>query len=149
MRVRDLMTRDVQLIGPQDSLREAARLMADHDIGFLPVTDGERLVGTLTDRDIAIRAVCLGKSPETGVGEAMTDDVKYCFDEDDIAEVTANMADIQVRRLPVVDSNKRLVGVLALADVAIEGSLYEEAADALSGISRHDGNGRADQWQGA
>lgn len=146
MQVNDLMTRDVQLIGPGDTIERAARIMAENDIGFLPVTDGERLVGTLTDRDIAIRAVAAGKGPAATVGEAMTEDIKYCFQEDDIADVTANMGDVQVRRLPVVDGGKRLVGVLSLGDVATQSSLYEETADALSGISRPNGDALAGQW---
>lgn len=141
MQVKTLMSTNVNMVKPSDTLQEAAAVMAEHDIGFLPVNDGDRLVGTLTDRDIAVRAVALGKDASARVEEAMTAEVRYCYEDDDIAEVAANMGDIQVRRLPVVNRDKRLVGVLALGDLATEGSLLEEAADALSGISRAQVNG--------
>lgn len=136
MKVNELMTREVRTIAPDRTLQDAARLMSMIDAGFLPVADDDHMVGTITDRDIAIRAVAEGKGPETLVSEAMTRDVKYCFDDDDVEHVARNMGDIQVRRLPVVDRNKRLVGVLSLGDMAIDSVSADAAETALSGISQ-------------
>lgn len=136
MLVRDLMTRDVRIAAPDQTIQEAAVTMASIDAGFMPVGDNDRLVGTLTDRDIAVRAVAQGKGPETPVRDVMTTDVKYCFEDEDIAIVADNMGDIQVRRLPVLDRQKRLVGVLSLGDIAVSDAADKAAEDALTGISR-------------
>src|SRR4051812_36458356 len=114
MRISEAMTRDVRLAKPDQTIQEAAKLMAEIDSGALPVTDGDRLIGMITDRDIAIRAVAQGKGPQASVREVMSPDVKYCFDDEDTDEVAHNMADIQVRRLPVVNRDKRLVGIISL-----------------------------------
>ena len=118
MKVRDCMSRNVQLSSPDQTLREAAQTMARIDAGVLPVGDGDRLVGMLTDRDIAVRAVAEGKGPDTRVSEAMTAEVRYCFEDDDCADVLENMADIKVRRLAVLNRDKRLVGIVSLGDLA-------------------------------
>src|SRR5688572_18683080 len=110
MRIREAMTRDVRTVAPSTTLREAARVMAEIDAGSLPVTENERLIGMITDRDMAVRAIAIGKGPDSSVGEAMTPDIKYCFEDDDVDDVCENMADIQVRRLPVLNADKRLVG---------------------------------------
>jgi CBS domain-containing protein len=125
MKVADVMTRDVQLASPDDTLGEVARRMATEDIGFLPVGENDRLVGTITDRDIVARAVAQGRDGQSRVRDAMTQDVKYCFEDDSIDDVVQNMSDIQVRRLPVVNRNKRLVGIVSLADAAMK---YDPAA---------------------
>src|SRR5215212_4005852 len=98
MKVSDVMTRDVQLIEPTQTIRDAAKLMAELDAGIMPVREGDRLVGMITDRDIAVRGVAEGKGPDTSIREVMTEDVKYCYDDDDTGDVARNMADIQVRR---------------------------------------------------
>lgn len=135
MRVSEAMTRDVQIANPEQSIREVATIMAQCDVGCLPVGENDRLVGMITDRDIAVRAVAAGKPPDaTTVREVMSRDVKYCFDDAELSDVAHNMADIQVHRLPVVDHDKHLVGILALADIANrEGA--ELAGDALCGLS--------------
>ena len=135
MKVEEVMTRDVAVANPEQTLEQAARLMCELDIGALPVSDNERLVGMITDRDIAIRAVAQGKGPDAKVGEVMTPDIKYCYCDQDLEEVSDNMADIQLRRLPVLNHDKRLVGILALGDIATS-SENECASEALSGISR-------------
>lgn len=135
MKVEELMTRDVVTAAPDQTLQQAARAMCDLDIGVLPVGQDDRLVGMITDRDIAVRAVAFGKGPETKVGEVMSCEIRYCFHDEEVADVSSNMADIQLRRLPVVDRDKRLVGILALADIATSDS-QGEATVALSGISR-------------
>ena len=139
MRVSETMTRDIRVARPDQSIREAADTMRETDIGALPVRDGDRLIGVITDRDIAIRAVAEGKSPDTTVREIMTEKVCYCYDDQDIEEVTRNMADIQVRRLPVLNRDKRLVGILSLGDIAISPD-GQEAGEALRGISRPGGD---------
>jgi CBS domain-containing protein len=102
MNIGDVMTRDVRLASPQQSIHEAARMMAESDMGVLPVGENDRLVGMITDRDIAIRAVAAGKGPDTVVRDVMTEDMKNCFEDDEIGDVAANMAALQVRRLPVL-----------------------------------------------
>jgi len=138
MRVAEAMTRDVRVARPDQSIQEAARMMADVDAGILPVGEGDRLVGMITDRDIAIRAVAEGKGPQTPIRDVMSPEVKYCFEDDDTDEVARNMAEIQVRRLPVVNRDKRLVGIIALGDLAVmEGGRV--AGEAVSGISQPGG----------
>jgi len=118
MQVREAMTADVLIANPQQSIRDAARAMAALDAGSLPVGDGDRLVGMITDRDIAVRAVALGLGPETPVREVMSPEIKYCFDDEEIEDIAENMGSIKVRRLPVVNRSKRLVGIISLGDIA-------------------------------
>ena len=141
MKVSEVMTRDVQLIEPTQTIRDAARLMAELDAGIMPVREGDRLVGMITDRDIAVRAVAEGKGPDTSVREVMTEDVKYCFEDDDTDDVARNMADIQVRRLPVLTRDKRLVGIISLGDMAVT----EGAGRGRRGGGRHLAAGRPAQ----
>jgi CBS domain-containing protein len=138
MRVSEAMTRDVYIANPEETIQQAARAMAGIDVGALPVGDDDRLVGMITDRDIAIRGIAEGRGPDAKVGEIMTKDVKYCFDDQDVEDVTLNMGDIQVRRLPVLNRDKRLVGILSLGDVAITAG-NGAAGEALSMISRPGG----------
>ena len=138
MRVAEVMTRDVRLIEPTQSIQEAARLMAELDTGIMPVRDGDRLVGMITDRDITVRAVAQGRGPDTPVREVMTDDVKYCFEDDDTDAVARNMADIQVRRLPVLTRDKRLVGIISLGDNAVMDE-SGQLGKAVAGISQPGG----------
>src|SRR5919205_1760030 len=138
MKVSEVMTRDVRLIEPTQTIRDAAKLMAEMDAGIMPVREGDRLVGMITDRDIAVRAVAEGKGPDTPIREVMTEDVKYCFEDEDTDHVARNMADQQVRRLPVVNRDKRLVGILSLGDLAVmEGA--RPAGEALTGVSQPGG----------
>src|SRR4030095_12192907 len=117
-KVRDAMSRDVQVAMPEESIQNAARLMAELDAGVLPVGENDKLIGVITDRDIAVRAVALGKPPSTHVREVMSQEVLYCYDDQDLPAVAKNMAEQQVRRLPVVNRDKRLVGIISLADIA-------------------------------
>jgi CBS domain-containing protein len=137
MRVCDAMTPDVQLCTPDDTLKDAAEAMAALGVGLLPVADTDRLIGMISDRDIAIRGVGMGRGPDSRVGDVMTTDVKYCFEDQDLEEVTANMGDIQVRRLPVLNRQKRLVGIIALGDIARQAS--DGTGEALGAISRPGG----------
>jgi len=132
------MTPDVQLCTPEDTLKDAAEAMAALNCGLLPLTDNERLVGMISDRDIAVRGVAMGRGPDARVRDVMTTDVKYCFEDQDIEEITMNMGDIQVRRLPVMSRDKRLVGIIALGDIARANS-SDGTAVALGQISRPGG----------
>jgi CBS domain-containing protein len=134
MKIAEAMTRDVRVANPDQTIREAAQMMAELDAGALPVGENDRLVGMITDRDIAIRAVAHGKEPDTHIRDVMTDDVKYCYEDEEVEDVARNMGDIQVRRLPVVNRDKRLVGIVALGDIAITED-PEVVGDALTGIS--------------
>ena len=137
MRICDCMTSEVRIASPDQTIREAAKIMADIDAGVLPVGENDRLVGIITDRDIAIRGVAEGKGPDAEVREIMSKEVKYCFEDEDIDDVLENMGDLQVRRLPVLSREKRLVGIVSLGDLA--GNEAEEAGEALSSISRPGG----------
>jgi CBS domain-containing protein len=121
MRVRDVMTRTPTVVSPDESLERAAQLMAQLDAGTLPVGENDRLVGMITDRDIAIRAAGEGRNPQTTrVREIMSAGVKYCFEDESVEHVAENMGQIQVRRLPVVNRDKRLVGIVSLGDISRE-----------------------------
>jgi len=135
MRVAETMTRDVHIAKCDQSIAEVARMMADCDCGVVPVEENDRLVGMITDRDIVVRALAQGKTGETMVREVMSADVKYCFDDDDLDNVAHNMGDLQVRRLPVVNHDKRLVGILSLGDIACAEKGQQPVAEALSSIS--------------
>jgi CBS domain-containing protein len=138
MQVSKAMSSDVKIANPEQSIRDAARLMAQMDCGSLPVGENDRLVGMITDRDIAVRAVAEGKSADTKVRDVMSTEVKYCFEDEDLDEVAHNMADLKVRRLPVLNHDKRLVGILSLGDIALTDGAGS-ASDALCGISEPGG----------
>ncbi|MEW6704797.1 MAG: CBS domain-containing protein [Pseudomonadota bacterium] len=134
MKVREAMTGDVRVASPDQTIQEAARLMADCDIGSLPVGENDRLVGMLTDRDIAVRAVADGRGPDTKIAEVMSHEVMYCFEDEDLDHVASNMGNIQVRRLPVVNRDKRLVGIVSIGDIAACEDA-DKTGKAIAGIS--------------
>ena len=138
MRVSEVMTRSVRVANPNETIQDAARIMADIDAGVIPVGENDRLVGMLTDRDIAIRAVAEGKGPDTRIGDVMTQHVKYCFEDEDTDEVCRNLGDQQIRRIPVVNRDKQLVGILSLGDLALNGG-NGGAGEALAAISQPGG----------
>jgi CBS domain-containing protein len=138
MQVSQAMSDDVRIANPRQTIREAAAVMAEIDAGVLPVGDNDRLVGMITDRDIAVRAVAQGKPPTTPVSEVMSREVKYCFEDDDLSEVAQNMADIKLRRMPVLNREKRLVGILSLGDIAVMDG-PANAGEALCSISEPGG----------
>ena len=127
--VSEVMSTNPQVVQPQDSLRRAAELMRLLDVGALPVCDGERLVGMVTDRDITVRGVACGLAPEEArVSDIMSPDLVFCTGEQDTEEAMRVMGEKQVRRLPVVDVDKRLVGIVALADLALRQSGHIDKA---------------------
>jgi CBS domain-containing protein len=135
MKIRELMTAEVELVNPEDNLHTAAKMMADLDAGALPVGENDRLVGMITDRDITVRAVAEGRDPEkTPVREAMSSGIRFCFEDDDSEKVAQKMGEWQVRRLPVLNRDKRLVGIVSLGDLVIGGA-EEESKEALKQIS--------------
>src|SRR5437879_2688588 len=133
MQIDKIMHRNVKIIGPDETLRDAATAMKKLDVGVLPVGEHDKLVGMITDRDIAVRGIAEGKGPDTKVREAMTQEVMYCFEDEDTHHICQNMADIQVRRLPVMNRDKRLVGIVSLSDLARKEA---NTAKALKGIAR-------------
>ena len=138
MRVSEAMTREVRVASPGQSIRDVAKIMAEIDAGSMPVGDNDRLVGMITDRDIAIRAVALGKGPETPVSEVMSSDqVLYCYEDEELDHVAKNMSQQQVRRLPVVNREKRLVGIVSLGNLAQ--SEARTASKAVKGVTKPGG----------
>jgi CBS domain-containing protein len=138
-RVADVMEREVRVASPDDTVQQVARLMREEDTGALPVGEGDRLVGMVTDRDVTVRLVAEGRDPaRTKVREVMSPEVRYVFEDEDLEHVADNMAEQQVRRLPVVNRQKRLVGVVSLGDIA-KGRRSHLASRALRGIARESG----------
>jgi CBS domain-containing protein len=133
--VAEVMSRGVRTMAPGDTLRHAAKTMEEFDVGVVPVCEGERLVGVVTDRDIAVRAVAYGYSAEsTRLDEVMTKDPLWCFDDDPLEQAMEMMRDEQIRRLPVVDRDRHLVGILSMGDVATTAGTAD-VAETLACIS--------------
>ena len=139
MKISECMTREVETVKPDEPIRQAAQFMLRADAGSMPVCDGERLVGMLTDRDIAVRAVAEGRGPDTPVRDAMTPHVDYCYEDDEVGEVALKMSDAQVRRFPVLSrDDKRLVGIVSLGDLTRAD--HDDAAKvALEGVTNPGG----------
>ena len=139
MKVSELMTSDVRTVTPDQPIREAAQFMLRQDAGVMPVCDGERLVGMVTDRDIAVRGVAEGLGPDTPVRQVMSEDALFCWEDDDSDDVAAKMSDAQVRRFPVVSrESQRLVGIISLGDLSRKTD-DESAHIALEGITEPGG----------
>jgi len=139
------MTADVELVTPEQPISEAAQFMLRADTGVLPVGEGDRLIGMVTDRDITVRAVAQGRGPDTPVRDVMTEDLVYCFEDDDVEEVALKMSDNQVRRMPVLSrEGENLVGIVSLGDIS-RSDQSEAAAVALDGIT--DPGGEHNQTQ--
>jgi CBS domain-containing protein len=138
MKISEVMTRDVQTVSPDQPVQEAANFMLSADAGSIPVIEGERLIGMITDRDIAVRGIAKGYGPDTPVRELMTDDLIVVRVDDDVEEAATKMSDAQVRRLPVIDSDERLCGIVSLGDLARE-SDNECSQQALEGVSQPGG----------
>ena len=137
MQIKEIMTRNVEVITPDTSLTEAAEKMRDLDVGSLPVCDGLRLQGMLTDRDITIRATAEGRDPTaTSAADVMTAEIFYCYDDQAVEEAAQVMESKQIRRLPIVNRDKRLVGIISLGDLAVDTGEKKLAGEALTEISR-------------
>lgn len=133
--VREVMTSDVNTIGPEASIEEAALEMREGDFGLMPVGEGDQLLGVITDRDITVRAVAEGRGPNTKVRDVMSEEVIWAHEDDSVESAALIMSDHQIRRLPIVDAEQRLVGIVALGDFAVEGADIETVGETLSEIS--------------
>jgi CBS domain-containing protein len=138
MKVSEVMTREVQTVRPDQPVQEAANFMLNADAGSIPVIEGDQLIGMITDRDIAVRGIAKGYGPDALVRELMTDDLIVVRIDDDIEEAATKMSEAQVRRLPVIDSEERLCGIVSLADLSRETD-DETASQALEGVSQPGG----------
>ena len=134
--LKDLMSRNVQVIDPNMTIEDAAIRMRDGDFGMMPVGENDRMIGTISDRDIAIRGVAERKGADTRVRDVMSAGVTFAYEDNSVEEAVVLMSEHQVRRLPVLDRNKRLVGIVALGDLAVEHSSARPAAEALAQISK-------------
>ena len=134
--LRELMSRDVKVIDPGMSILEAAKKMRDGDFGMLPVGEDDRMIGTISDRDIVIRAIAEGMDTNTKVRDVMTKGIAWAYEDETVEQAVRIMSERQVRRLPVVDRDKRLVGIVALGDFAVDISEIRPAAEALAEISK-------------
>lgn len=136
MQIREIMTRDVEVVAPGDTIQRAAKLMDELNVGVLPVCEGPKLVGLVTDRDITVRATSAGKAPgECKVSEVMTDEPRYCYEDDVVGDVSRLMGDMQIRRVPVLDRDDRLIGIVSLGDIATESDRPQTIADTLGQVS--------------
>ena len=136
MKIQDVMTADVSYVGPDTPILEIARKMRDGDIGSMPVVDDDRLIGMVTDRDIVVRVIAEGARVATATArDAMSPGILYCFDDDTVEHVLENMGDQQIRRLPVLNRDKRLVGFVSLGDLSLSGK-RKAAGEALQEISQ-------------
>jgi CBS domain-containing protein len=137
MELRDIMTRNVEVISGDASLKEAATKMKTIDVGFIPVCDGDRLKGILTDRDITIRATADGRDPtKTKVADVMSTDIAYCLEDQELDEAVSLMEARQIRRLPVLNLDKQLVGIVSLGDIAVHAGDRDMAGETLEEISQ-------------
>lgn len=134
MEINEVMTRNIVIASPDDTLQAAAKVMSEADLGFLPVVENDRLVGMVSDRDITVRAVAQGLPPNRStVREVMSWDVKFVYEDESLEDAARNMRGLRVRRLPVLNRDKRLVGIVSLSDLAVNES--ELAGEALRSIS--------------
>jgi CBS domain-containing protein len=139
MKLKEIMTHDVEVIHPDDSLQTAAQKMRDRDIGFLPVCDGDRLIGTVTDRDMIVRVIAEGRDPTTIIGRNLaTTPVIYCFEDQSVDEAARIMQENQIRRLVILNRDKRLVGVVSLGDLA-RNRPADRSGEVLQSVSEPDG----------
>jgi CBS domain-containing protein len=141
MQIKDIMTADVEAVRPDTPLADAAQRMRDIDVGLMPVFDGKQLLGMLTDRDITIRAVAQGRDPRTTpVGDVMTPDLIFCYDDQDVSEAAQLMQQKQIRRLLVLDRTMHLVGIVSLGDLAVKSGEQKMGGAVLEEVSQPTGS---------
>lgn len=141
MKISEIMTSEVEVVNPEQPIQEAARLMLQADAGIVPVQEGDRLIGMVTDRDIAVRGVAEGRGPDTPVREVMSEKPLFCFDDEDVDDVAIQMSEAQVRRFPVLSwEEQRLVGIVSLGDLTKVEDEGQAAEAALTGISQPGGD---------
>jgi CBS domain-containing protein len=141
MKISEIMTSDVEVVSPEQPMQEAARLMLQADAGVVPVQEGDKLIGIITDRDIAVRGVAEGRGPDTPVRDVMSEKPLFCFDDEDVDEVAIQMSNTQVRRFPVLSRDEeKLVGIVSLGDLTKVEDEGQAAETALSGVSEEGGS---------
>jgi len=133
--VTDVMTRNVRTLTPSDTVASAAKAMGELNVGVIPVCEGDKLLGVVTDRDIVVRAVAQGLDGHTPLAKVMSTDVRTARESDDLDTVLADMASSQIRRLPVLDGAERLVGIISIGDIAVKGQDEEDVGQSLADIS--------------
>lgn len=136
--IKDVMSRDVKVISPDATIAEAARCMRDGDFGMMPVGENDRMVGAISDRDIAVRAVAQGRDGKAKVRDVMSEGIHWAYEDDAVDRAAKIMSEHQIRRLPIVNRDKRLVGILALGDLAVKEPEKAPVAEALCEISEHE-----------
>ncbi|MBV8908169.1 MAG: CBS domain-containing protein [Sphingomonas sp.] len=141
MKVSEVMTENVQTVRPDQRVQEAASFMLSADAGSIPVAEGDRLVGMITDRDIAVRGIAKGHGPDTPVRDLMSSDVICARVDDEVEDAAARMSEAQVRRLPVIDQGERLCGIVSIGDLSREADT-DCASEALEGVSQPGGEHR-------
>lgn len=134
--IKELMSKDVQVISPDETIQDAAQKMLKGNFGMMPVGENDRMIGSISDRDIVIRAVAVGKGASTKVREVMTEGIFWTYEDDSVADVAKRMSEHQIRRLPIVNADKRLVGIVALGDFAVDSKDITVAGEALAEISQ-------------
>lgn len=138
MRAKDVMTSKPEFLPPSASLKEAATHMKSGDFGFIPVGENDRLIGAITDRDLTVRAVAQGKDPnKTQIKDIMSKGIQFCYETDDIEDVAKKMESLQIRRVVVLDENKRMTGIISLGDIATKSKDQELCAELTEGVSKH------------
>ena len=135
-KLEDIMSLDVQVISPDATVRHAAQKMREGDFGMMPVAENDRMIGAISDRDIAIRVIAEGRGPDTRVRDVMSEGIAWAYQDESVDHAAEIMSELQVRRLAVVNRRKRLVGIVALGDFAVESADLEPAAEALAEISQ-------------
>ncbi len=137
MQAKDVMTKKPEFLPPTATLKEVALSMKSHDFGFVPIGENDRLVGTITDRDITVRAIAKGKDPNKTIArDIMTEKLEYCFDTDDLGKVVSHMQEAKVRRIVVLNKSKRMVGIISLGDIACKGNDAEMCGSLTEEVSQ-------------
>ena len=134
--IKDVLSEGGKILDPEATIKDAARQMREGNFGLMPIGENDRLIGTVTDRDIVIRAVAEGLDASTKVRDVMSEKVMWAYEDDSVEKASQIMSENQIRRLPIVDANKRLVGIVALGDLAVNAADIKSASEALSDISK-------------
>lgn len=135
MKISEIMTKDVEFINRDKSVKDAARLMKSNNCGSIPVEESDKLIGMITDRDLTLKILAEGVSPDTKIGECVDHDIKYCFEDEDAQAVASQMSELKIRRMPVMNRDKKLVGIVSLGDLATDSACQKEALRAFSSIA--------------
>ncbi|MBD64386.1 MAG: inosine-5-monophosphate dehydrogenase [Halobacteriovoraceae bacterium] len=136
MQINEIMSKNVEYLNKSKSVKEAAQLMQKSDCGSIPVEENDKLIGMITDRDLALRILAEGKSADTPISECINGSIKYCFDDQSVEEVASQMSELKIRRMPVMNRDKKLVGIVSLGDLATSQSARDKTAEVYKNIAR-------------